>query len=136
MSLLPRACLEIEHHLQEASHLPESGNRLHTVLRQSMDWLSAELSNVGHRLTHEQKDICSIDCMQDDQDTKSRAAKSGKPATAASKRTAGGVDNAKATKAADQQRQAQLEMLMLDDNALQDMARIGSHLVVTHVWCL
>ena len=52
-------------------------------------------------------------------------AKPGKAAKPGSKTSAGVTDEAKAAKAAEKQRQAQLEMLMMDDNALQDLARIG-----------
>ena len=64
--------------------------------------------------------------MQDKEDGRGSAAKPGKPVKAGSKKAAGGAEDAKAGKAADRQRQAQLEMLMMDDNALQDMSRIGN----------
>lgn len=67
-----------------------------------------------------------MSCVQDKEDGKGSAAKPGKPLKAGSKKAAGGAEDAKAGKAADRQRQAQLEMLMMDDNALQDMSRIGS----------
>ena len=71
-------------------------------------------------------------CLQDSQggsesapaDTK--VGKSGKMAAGkAGSKAAGGAAASKADKAAEQQRQAQLELLMLDDSALQDVARVG-----------
>ena len=43
----------------------------------------------------------------------------------AGSKAAGGAAASKADKAAEQQRQAQLELLMMDDSALQDVARVG-----------
>lgn len=67
--------------------------------------------------------------MQDDQDTKAVAGKASKAAKPSSKKAAAGGEDAKAVRAAEQQQQAQLEMLMLDDHALQDMAKIGGQLL-------
>ena len=57
------------------------------------------------------------------------AANTGKPskkaAGKAGAKTGAGPAASKADKAAEQQRQAELELLMMDDSALQDVARIG-----------
>ena len=58
------------------------------------------------------------------------AAKSGKPSKKAADKAAAGAAASKTDKAADQQRQAELELLMMDDSALQDAARIGEHCTV------
>lgn len=63
-----------------------------------------------------------------DIEAKEGGAKPSKAAKPATKKSAGAADEAKAAKAAEKQRQAQLEMLMMDDNALQDLARIGNTL--------
>ena len=62
-----------------------------------------------------------------DNEAKEGGAKPSKAAKPATKKSAGAADEAKAAKAAEKQRQAQLEMLMMDDNALQDLARIGNN---------
>ncbi len=65
-------------------------------------------------------------------------AKKGKVSQKAAGKAAGkaatGAAASKAEKAAKQQRQAQLELLMMDDSALQDVARIGelSLLLLVH----
>ena len=76
--------------------------------------------------------------MQDKEDGRGSAAKPGKFSKAGSKKAAGAAEDTKAGKAADRQRQAQLEMLMMDDNALQDMSRIGSAATwqLAQSWCL
>ena len=59
------------------------------------------------------------------------AAKSTKPSkklsSKAADRATAGAAASKADKAAEQQRQAELELLMMDDSALQDIAQIGEH---------
>ena len=59
------------------------------------------------------------------------AAKSSKPSkklsSKAAAKAAAGAAASKADKATEQQRQAELELLMMDDSALQDTAQIGEH---------
>lgn len=55
-------------------------------------------------------------------------AKTGKPSQKAAGKAAAGAAASKADKAAERQRQAQLELLMMDDSALQDVARLGGKL--------
>lgn len=71
-------------------------------------------------------------CLQDSQggsESAPAAAKVGKSAKMAAgkagSKVGGGAAASKADKAAEQQRQAQLELLMMDDSALQDVARVG-----------
>lgn len=54
-------------------------------------------------------------------------AKTGKPSQKAAGKAAAGAAASKADKAAERQRQAQLELLMMDDSALQDVARLGKY---------
>ena len=63
-------------------------------------------------------------CLQDSQGGSESAPADAKAGKSASK-AAGGAAASKAEKAAEQQPQAQLELLMMDDSALQDVARVG-----------
>lgn len=64
--------------------------------------------------------------VQDDKgDKQATVATNGKATTAKSKHALSSNADSKASKAAEQQEQAQLEMLMMDDSALQDAAKIG-----------
>ena len=67
-------------------------------------------------------------CMQDSEggsEAPPADAKKGKVSQKAAGKASTGAAASKAEKAAEQQRQAQLELLMMDDSALQDVARIG-----------